>query len=184
MASVTPAAGEGGFAPNLSGCPNQTSAATRNPMPAQADAPRIQRIGSVRILRGNPGWQGVALRLANPSGEDERFALALTEGDGRAITVAIVDHDDAVALWRDCGRASGLPLLLESPDGAISAPYPQIGRLALGPVRIRRRHAFLNGRRPRFLTRRKTTQLAPRPVIVSGERLTDRGRIQVRQDEH
>ena len=46
-------------------------------------------------------------------------------------------------------------------------------RGALGPVRIRRRHGLLNGRRPRFLTRRKTGRLAELPVIVSGERLTD-----------
>lgn len=173
MASVTPAAGEVGCVPNLPGCPNQMIAVAPNPMPAQPDAPRVARIASVRILRGNPGWRGVALRLADPTGEDERFELALTEGDGRAIAIAVVDQDDAVALWRDCGRFSGLPLLLESVDGAISEPFPQIGRVALGAVRIRRRHAFLNGRRPRFLTRRKTGQLPARPVVLSGERLTD-----------
>lgn len=173
MASVTPAAGEVGFAPNLLGCPNHSSIVARNPMPAQVEAPRIERIASVRILRGNPGWRGIALRLANPSGEDERLELALTAGDGRAISVAVFDAEDAVAHWRDCGRSSGLPLLLESVDGVITEPFPQLGRLALGPIRIRRRHAFLNGRRPRFLTRRKTTQLPVRPVIISGERLTD-----------
>lgn len=181
MASVTPAAGEGGFVPNLSGCPTKPTAASRNPKPAQreqqpapAAAPRIERIGSVRILRGHPGWRGIALRLADPTGEDERFELTLSAGDGRSVTIACVDQDDAVALWRDCGRSSGLPLLLEAADGAISAPYPQLGRLVLGPVRIRRRHGFLNGRRPRFLTRRKTGRISDRPIIVAGERLTDR----------
>jgi hypothetical protein len=173
MASVTPVAGEFGFMPHLSGCQTTPSTVPRNPMPVQPEAPRIERIASVRILRGPVGWRGVALRLANAAGEDERFALALTAGDGRSITVAVVDQDDAVALWRDCGRASGLPLLLETSDGAISEPFPQIGRLALGPIRIRRRHSFLNGRRPRFLVRRKTGRLGERPVIVAGERLTD-----------
>ncbi|KPF66451.1 hypothetical protein IP69_14935 [Bosea sp. AAP35] len=133
----------------------------------------MERIGSVRILRGATGWRGIALRLANATGSDEVFQLALTAGDGRSITIATVDQDDAVALWRDCGRASGMPLLLETSDGEISAPFPQIGPLALGPIRVRRRHAFLNGRRPRFLVRRKTGKLAERPVVVGGDRLTD-----------
>lgn len=173
MASVTPAAGESGFVPHLSGGPTNTVIVSRNPMPARPVAPAIERVGSVRILRGTAGWRGVALRLANPSGDDERFELALTAGDGRSIVVACAEEADAVALWRDFGRASGLPLLLETADGTVTAPFPQIGRLALGPVRIRRRHGLLNGRRPRFLTRRKTGRLADLPVVVSGERLTD-----------
>ncbi|POR49629.1 DUF6101 family protein [Bosea psychrotolerans] len=173
MASVTPAAGETGFASGLSGRPTHTTTVPKNPMPAQPDAPRVERIASVRILRGGAGWRGIAMRMTNTAREDERFELALTAGDGRSITVAVLDQDDVVALWRDCGRASGLPLLIETSDGVISEPYPQLGRLALGPVRIRRRHSFLNGRRPRFLVRRKTGRLGERPVVVAGERLTD-----------
>ena len=173
MARVTPAAGEFGFMPKNPGGSTDPATVPRNPMPAQPDAPRIERIGSVRILRGAAGWRGVALRLANTTGEDQVFQLALTAGDGRSITVATVDQDDAVALWRDCGRASGMPLLLETSDGAITEPFPQIGPLALGPIRVRRRHSFLNGRRPRFLVRRKTGRLAERPVVVGGDRLTD-----------
>lgn len=173
MARVTTAAGELGFLPNLPGCATDQTIVTRNPMPAQPDAPRIERIGTVRILRGSAGWRGIALRLANAAGSDEVFQLALTAGDGRSITIATVDQDDAVALWRDCGRASGMPLLLETSDGQISEPFPQLGPLALGPIRVRRRHAFLNGRRPRFLMRRKTGKLAERPVVVAGDRLTD-----------
>lgn len=173
MASVTPAAGEGGFAPHLPGGPTYTAIVSHNPMPARPAAPAIERVGSVRILQNSPRWRGVALRLADPMGDDERFELALTAGDGRSIVVACVDREEAVALWRDFGRTSGLPLLLETPDGVVSEPFPQIGRLALGPVRIRRRYGFLNGRRPRFLTRRKTGRLAELPVIVAGDRLTD-----------
>ncbi|MGF7051555.1 hypothetical protein GGC47_000715 [Bosea sp. OAE752] len=173
MASVTPVAGESGFVPHLSGGPFTTAIVPRNPMPRQPSAPGIERVGSVRILRASAGWSGVALRLANPTGEDERFELALTAGDGRSIVIASADQADAVALWRDCGRRSGLPLLLESVDGTVSEPFPQIGRVALGPVRIRRRHAFLNGRRPRFLTRRKPGRLADLPVVLANERLVD-----------
>ena len=160
-----------------SGSTTTQSIVAKNPMPAQAESPCVERIGPVRILRAGAGWRGVALRLttARNDGEhtDERFELALTAGDGRSITVAVADSDDAVALWRDCGRTSGLPLLLETDDGVISEPYPQVGRLALGPIRIRRRYSVLNGRRPRFLTRRKAGKLADRPVVVSGERFTD-----------
>ncbi len=173
MASVTPAAGESGFVPVLSGGPTTPAIVSRNPMPDRPFAPAIERVGSVRILRGTANWRGVALRLANPAGDDERFELALTAGDGRSIVVASVAQEDAVALWRDFGRTSGLPLLLEGADGVVSEPYPQLGRVALGAVRIRRRHGLLSGRRPRFLTRRKTGRLAELPVIVSGDRMTD-----------
>lgn len=176
MASVTPAAGENGRMPgfsggadNQSGQPSQVAA----PPQSQVEPPRIERLGPVRLLRGGAGWRGVVLRLVGgASGEDDRFQLALTAGDGRSIVVAVLDEDEAIAAWRDVGRSSGLPLLLETPDGAVSEPYPQIGRLALGPVRIRRRHALLGGRRPRFLTRRKTGRLPERPVIVRGEILS------------
>jgi hypothetical protein len=175
MASVTPAAGEAGRVPvfpgsadNQSGQPSQPAQA-----PQQHNGPRIERVGPVRILRGGAGWRGIALRLAGAViADDDRFQLALTAGDGRSVVVAVLDQDDAIAVWRDAGRASGLPLLLETSDGAITEPYPQIGRLALGPTRIRRRHALLAGRRPRFLTRRKTGRLAERPIVIKGEILS------------
>ncbi len=118
-------------------------------MPARPALPSIERVGSIRVLRGSPRWRGIALRLADPTSDSERFELTLTAGDGRAIVIACVDRDDAVALWRDLGRTSGLPLLLEGLDGVVTEPFPQIGRLALGSVRVRRRHGLLSGRRPR-----------------------------------
>lgn len=175
MASVTPAAGEVGIQPHLFGGPTNSPTVPRNPMPAQPGAPHVERIASVRILRGAPAWRGLALRV-HPElipVEEGRFELALTEGGGRSIVVAVVDDEDAVALWRASGRASGLPLLIETVDGAISEPYPQLGRLALGPVRIRRRYSLLKDRRPRFLTRRKTGRLGERPVVIAARRLVD-----------
>jgi hypothetical protein len=176
MASVTPAAGESGRMPGFSGgAHNQSGQPSQAAVPPQLqiEPPRIERVGPVRVLRGGAGWRGVALRLVGgASSDDDRFQLALTAGDGRSIVVAVLDADEAIAAWRDIGRSSGLPLLLETADGVISEPYPQIGRLALGPIRIRRRHALLGGRRPRFLTRRKTGRLPERPVIVRGEILS------------
>lgn len=173
MASVTPAAGEVGFAADFSGSATTATTAPVNPMPARTDARSVERIGSVRVLRAASDWRGIALRLVSGEGDEERFELALTAGDGRSVTIALAGQDDAVAMWRACGASSGLPLLIETSDGCVSQPYPQIGRLALGPVRIRRRHAFLNGRRPRFLMRRKPGIRQDRPVVISGERLVD-----------
>jgi len=175
MASVTTAAGEVGCMPAISGgVPYSNEPEQRTAIAALAKGgPRIERVGSVRILFGGAGWRGIALRLnGGASSDDDRFQLALTAGDGRSVAVAVLDQDDAIAVWRDAGQASGLPLLLETGDGAITEPYPQIGRLALGPTRIRRRHALLAGRRPRFLTRRKTGRLPERPVVVTGEILS------------
>ena len=175
MASVTPAAGEVGCAPIFPGSAHKQSGQPSQPAPApqQTDGPRIERVGPVRILRGGSGWRGIALRLAGAAiADDDRFQLALTAGDGRSVVVAVLDQDDAIAVWRDAGQVSGLPLLLETSDGAITEPYPQVGRVALGAIRIRRRHALLAGRRPRFLTRRKTGRLAERPVVIKGEVLS------------
>jgi hypothetical protein len=175
MASVTPAAGEAGCAPAFPGAAQNQNGQSSQPANGsqQQGGPRIERVGSVRILRGGPGWRGIALRLAGGAiVDDDRFQLALTAGDGRSVIVAVLDQDDAIAVWRDAGRTSGLPLLLETADGAITEPYPQVGRVALGAIRIRRRHALLAGRRPRFLTRRKTGRLAERPVVIRGEVLS------------
>jgi len=174
MASVTPAAGEIGIMPQLSGGPINTPTVPRNPMPAQPEAPHIERIGSVRILRPAANWRGIALRLRpDIVSAEERFELALTAGDGRSITIAVVDSEEAVALWRCSGRASGLSLLLETAEGGVSEPYPQLGRLMLGPVRIRRRYSLLKDRRPRFLTRRKPGRIGERPVVIAARRLVD-----------
>lgn len=159
MASVTQVVGE---ACAEQGLLDDTIATKAAPKPA------IERIAGTRILRGSEGWRGIALRLANGSTSETCFELALTAGDGRSISIAVIDEEDAVALWRDCGKASKMPLLLETGDGALSEPYPMLGPLQLGAIRIRRRHALLAGRRPRFLARRKTTRLADNPVVVNG----------------
>jgi hypothetical protein len=178
MASVTPAAGEAGYVPVFPGSAHNQSGQPSQPAHApqqsdKSDGPRIERVGPVRILRGGKGWRGIALRLAGAAiADDDRFQLALTAGDGRSVVVAVLDQDDAIAVWRDAGRVSGMPLLLETSDGAITEPYPQVGRVALGAIRIRRRHALLAGRRPRFLTRRKTGRLPERPVVIRGEVLS------------
>ncbi|MGL4729928.1 MAG: DUF6101 family protein [Bosea sp. (in: a-proteobacteria)] len=142
----------------------------------QAKQP-VQRIAGVRIIRG--GWSGVSLRLANGTDtgsllQSDLMELALVMADGRSVRIATIDSDEAVAVWRGASHATGLPMMIETADGAVQAPFPQIGRLALGPIRIRRSHGATASRRPRFLRRRKTAKLADLPKIVNGVVLSDR----------
>ncbi len=69
--------------------------------------------------------------------------------------MAIAEEDDAIATWRGLGRSTTLPLVLQTLDGGVIHPYPQLGAVALGRHHYRRQHSFLRHRRPRFLARRK-----------------------------
>jgi hypothetical protein len=108
----------------------------------------------------------VALRLDGAEPDTDRFAIDLVDAyGGTLLGLGALSDEDAVAEWRKAGAALGLPLLIGRADGSFDLPYPQIGRLRLGAVRIRRRHGLLSGRRPRFLTRRKTGRLPLRPAV-------------------
>jgi hypothetical protein len=110
---------------------------------------------------------GLALRFCEGEGG---FAIdVIGQDDDALLRLGPFAEEDVVAIWRSMGAASGLPLMIARPDGLIQAPYPQIGRLQLGDIRIRRRHGLLNGRRPRFLTRRRTGRLPLRPTVFRGE---------------
>jgi hypothetical protein len=171
MARLTPVVGESVCEHVLPGQIPPASAAKRSP---------VERIGGVRVIRGGE-WSGVSLRLADGATTQNLLSgdlmeLSLVTLDGRSIRIAKVEEDEAVAVWRAASAASGLPMMLETPDGLLQAPFPQIGRLALGPIRIRRAHAAMRRRRPRFLMRRKPARLAERPHYVSGAVLGDHNR--------
>lgn len=110
---------------------------------------------------------GVAMRIAEEEGAGApAFELAIVDETGAiGCVLGRFAEEDIVAEWRRLGLASGLPLMLQNPDGSLSAPYPQIGPLALGCVHFRRGHGLLSGRRPRFLTRRKTGRPCARPLV-------------------
>ena len=119
----------------------------------------------------------VALRLDGEDGAAERFAIALVDAYGDTLLgLGAFSDEDAVAVWRRAGADSGLPLLIGRTDGSYDMPYPQIGGLRLGEIRIRRRRGALNGRRPRFLTRRKTGRLPVRPAVHREREIVSRGR--------
>jgi len=116
MASVTPAAGEMGFAPGLSGSATQQHSASCNP-PVRAGQACVERIASVRIIRRHPHWRGVALRLAGGEDGAERFELALE----RAVQIreqAMKKYQrDNNKLRREAAKALELGGSCEGPPG-------------------------------------------------------------------
>ncbi len=145
-----------------SGGPLTTSAA------ALPCVPHIERICGVRILRGNVGWKGIALQLDPRLDDNSIFRLSLMTADGHAIQIASLHEEDAIAAWRSVSASTGLAMLVETLDGRIETPFPQLGPIKLGQGRQRRSYNTLRKRRPRFLTRRKTARLAAVPVHVHG----------------
>jgi len=109
---------------------------------------------------------GLALRLDERAPDDNDFEIALVDDQGETLMVlGRFDEDEVVAVWRDLAATTGFPLLTQSEDGAVQHPFPQVGRVRLGRIRIRRGHGLLTGRRPRFLVRRKTARLPRRPTV-------------------
>lgn len=107
-----------------------------------------------------------ALVLRAVDAEGDTFSIAVVDRAGKTLLkFGPFGDEDAVAIWRSLSASSGLPLLMVGLDGHVSQPFQQIGRLQLGPVRIRRGKAVLSGRRPRFLVRRKTARLPRRPLV-------------------
>jgi hypothetical protein len=116
---------------------------------------------------------GIALAYAAEDAEitgADRFSLILVDADGDVLQrLGSFEEDDVVAVWRDIAARAGLVRMIVREDGLLVPVSQQIGRLILGQVRIRRRHAGLGRRRPRFLARRKTGRLPARPQIFRGE---------------
>jgi hypothetical protein len=116
---------------------------------------------------------GVALRLAGCA--EDLFEIALVDRHGNGLMVlGRFAEEDVVACWRRLGATSGLPLMIEPVEGFVEAPFPQIGRLRVGSVQVRRRYGPLN-QRPRFLRRRKPARLPHRPTVHRERELTGGG---------
>ncbi len=120
-------------------------------------------------------FSGIAVRFAHQAraeGAERDFELVLAHAEaGRSIVVGRFGEEDIVATWRSFADASGLPMVIEHADGMLDMPYRQIGRLRVGDTRMRRRHGLLNGRRPRFLVRRKTGRLPLCPIVHRGREI-------------
>lgn len=144
-------------------------------MPGAEAAPRFIP-SPLPVIGGTVGARraaGIALAYAAEDAEivgADRFTLILFDAEGAEVhRMGSFEEDDVVALWRDVADRAGLVRMIVREDGALVPVAQQIGRLILGRVRIRRRHAGLGGRRPRFLARRKTGRLPARPQIFRGE---------------
>lgn len=126
--------------------------------PAFADA--------VARLPGAARLKGLALRLAREDETGPIFdILAIDETGAVACALGAYHEEEVVAIWRRLGSSSGLPLMLQDPDGSLLEPYPQMGAVQLGACTQRRRHGLMRHRRPRFLTRRKTGAPTARPLV-------------------
>jgi hypothetical protein len=113
--------------------------------------------------RGGIRPAGLAMKL---DGDGDRFHLVVLDRDNAALlALGSYPEEDVVAEWRALGASSGLTLKIQLPNGSVMTPYPQIGRVLLGPACIRRRNVLLGHRRPRFLTRRKTGRFPLRPQV-------------------
>lgn len=116
---------------------------------------------------------GIVLGFADhgsDEGGEDRFSLLVVDAEGEVLSrLGPFGEDDIVALWRDFAAKSGLPRMIIPEGGGLSTVSRQLGRVALGTTRQRRRHGLLNGRRPRFLVRRKSARLPARPQIYRNE---------------
>jgi Family of unknown function (DUF6101) len=83
------------------------------------------------------------------------------------------DPNEVAEDWQAWARALDLPLLVIGQDGSVGEPLAQIGGVIIGAPKPRRRHSYFAGRRPRFLTRRKTGN-RDRMVRVEGREIIAR----------
>lgn len=145
---------------------------------AQEPISVVDGAGALPILGRMPGAvRAAGIALCAPCDEDlaqeePRFELWVVDEDGHpAQRLGRFAESDVVAEWRRIAAASGLVLMVMDGEGTLTTAQPQIGRLRLGAVRIRRGHGLLAGRRPRFLVRRKTARLGARPQVHRNERV-------------
>jgi hypothetical protein len=64
-------------------------------------------------------------------------------------------EEDVLAEWQRLCGTTGLSMAIRLPNGSFLALHEQIGPVRCGPAPIPARRLVLNGRRPRFLSRRK-----------------------------
>jgi hypothetical protein len=145
---------------------------------APEEADRLEaalRLGAVaeKIVLPLDDYRGVAIRIVpGASEEEDRVAVVLSHSSTAQELVLYEADDDqnVIAEWRLWGATLGLPLLMEGLDGRTVAAEERLGDIEVSRPRPRRRHALLSGRRPRFLTRRRTGKLPLVPFVHQGER--------------
>ncbi len=126
MSAVTP---KSGVSLRHEGGPN-TSAVSRRPDPQSHADP---------ALPARSHAAGIALQSANGEAGTDWFELAVVDAEGTSrLRLGPFPADEVIALWRNVGERSGLPLMVRHADGRLEAAYDQVGRLQLG-AKIRTR---------------------------------------------
>jgi hypothetical protein len=106
---------------------------------------------------------GVVLDFA---ADGDELRVVLVDKAGReAMTLGPFPEEDVIAVWRAIAIASGLTPMMRAWNGQTEPLACQLGRLRLGKAHDRKRLVVLNGRRPRFLVRRKSARLPVRPLV-------------------
>lgn len=145
---------------------------------APEEADRLEaarRLGAIaeKIVLPLGDYRGVAIRIVPGATENEDRVVIVLSHSSAAQEVVLVEAEDdenVIAEWRLFGSVLGLPLLVEGLDGRTVAAEERLGEVHISRVRPRRRHSLLAGRRPRFLTRRRTGKLPLVPFVHFGER--------------
>ncbi|MBS9477220.1 DUF6101 family protein [Ancylobacter radicis] len=118
-------------------------------------------------------YQGLAVALLDPEGDDDGVAIVLVHADpALSVTLYSAPHiDDVVAEWRGWSTALGLPMLITEADGSRRPAYQMIGRLTVATPRLRRRRrGALKHRRPTMLRRRAPGRPIGSLSVHRGER--------------
>ncbi len=122
-------------------------------------ARRVQRV-AMKIAVPLTSYYGVTVRLIpGETEEQDKVAVVLAHPD-KALEIPLFeaeDDDAVVTCWKEWGAALGLPLFVEHQDGGMMPADVREGGFEQNTARVypRRGYAFLAGRRPRFLVRRK-----------------------------
>lgn len=122
-------------------------------------------------------FRGIAMRVVARDNNAPLITLALEHNDPglTVLLYASSDEDDVVAEWRSWSKVLRLPLLLQRPDGTMSAAIRLIGMLRYDGV-MERRHAraVLMRRRPRIAQRRRGGLKQDAPQVHSGREIIAR----------
>ena len=117
-------------------------------------------------------YQGLAISLLDPEGDDEGIEVVLVHEDAElSVTLYSAPHvDDVVAEWRFWSALMGRPMLVSDASGRLAAAYPVLGRLVIGAGRPRRRRrSVLRHRRPAMFQRRAAGRPAGALPVHRGE---------------
>lgn len=127
----------------------------------------------MKLARPLARYEGLAVVLLDPEGDDDGVAIVLVHADpALSVTLYSAPHiDDVVAEWRGWSETLGLPMLVTEADGTRRPAYAMLGRLVMAEARARRpRRGPLKHRRPSVYRRRAAGRPLGDLAVHRGER--------------